>query len=60
MPIIAATLMSAISFVPFSFAVAGLTIGAAEIFVALILVYYISINVGFAVSNDSLSWAWQC
>lgn len=43
--------MAAISYIPISFTVAGLTIGAAEIFVALTLVYYISINVAFAVGN---------
>lgn len=60
MPIIAATLMAAVSYIPLSFTVAGLTIGAAEIFVALTLVYYISINVAFAVGNGSLSSEWQC
>lgn len=51
MPTIAATLMAALSYIPISFPVAGLTIGAAEVFVALTLVYYLSINVGFAVSS---------
>lgn len=44
--------MAAASFIPLSFNVAGLTIGAAEIFVALTLVYYLSINVTFAVRKE--------
>jgi hypothetical protein len=48
-PIIAATLICALSFIPFSLTYKGYTIGAAEIAVALILFHYLSINVGFAV-----------
>jgi hypothetical protein len=48
-PIIAATLVAAINFIPFTFNIAGYSIGAAELFLAVILFYYISINVAFAV-----------
>jgi hypothetical protein len=57
-PIIAATLVAAINFIPFHFDVAGYTIGSAEIFLAGILLYYVSINAAFAVFFMLFRWEW--
>jgi hypothetical protein len=51
-------LVAAINFIPFHFDVAGYTIGSAEIFLAGILLYYVSINAAFAVFFMLFRWEW--
>ncbi len=58
MPVIAATLISALSFVPVGVEVLGNRIGVAEVAVAASLIYYASININFAVRDLPLRWAW--
>jgi hypothetical protein len=41
--------MSALSYIPFSYTIGEYAFGVAEIGVAITMLYYLSINIGFAV-----------
>ncbi len=54
-PIIAATMICALSYIPFSFKFSGYTIGVDAIGIAIAIAYYLSINIAFGVIDILLS-----
>jgi hypothetical protein len=56
-PIIAATLISALSYLPLRLPLRGFSLGVDAFALALTLGYYFTINVRFAVDSALRSWA---